>query len=117
MPLSNSRMAYEEEYKVMDKALEGGVRIGYKEKADAFSFRFRMNQARQLDREFNGERYARDHPMHHHSEYDALTFRVRKDKGMYWIYAERKVMGGVIEEITEETESEPIREVITVRRF
>ena len=122
MPLSNSRMNYEEEYKVMDRALEaeGTVRIGFPERSQALNFRFRLNKARQLDRDYNGERYANDHPMHHQSEYDALIFRIREDKGLYWVYAERSKRNagvGIVEEIPEGTTPEPTRQTATVRRF
>ena len=119
MPLSNSRMNYEEEYKVMDRALEveGAVRIGYHDKAQATYFRLRLNKARQLDRDYNGERYTSDHPMHHQSGYDALIFKLRQDKGLYWVYAERNRRNagvGIVEEIPD---PEPIRQTVTVRRF
>ena len=122
MPLSNSRMNYEEEYKVMDRALEaeGTVRVGFPEKSQAAHFRFRLNKARSLDRDYNGEKYANDHPMHHQSEYDALIFRLRTDRGMYWIYAERAGQNaevGVIEEVPKGKDPVPIRQTVTVRRF
>jgi hypothetical protein len=115
-------MNYEEEYKVMDRALkaEGTVRIGFQERPQARHFRFRLNKARQLDRDYNGKRYATDHPMHQQSEYDALVFRLREDREMYWVYADRSGKStevGIIEEVPKGKNHEPIRQLITVRRF
>jgi hypothetical protein len=119
MPLNESRLAYEDCYEVMDKALEAedGVRVGFPNEEEAKYYQMRMNQARQLDRRFNGKRYATTHPMHQHSEYDALSFRIRSDGKRYWIYAERKPARGAIEKITEDKKIEPVRQLVTYRRF
>ena len=122
MSLSDSRLSYEDCYKVMDKALDSshGVRVGYINYEEASYFRMRMNKARSLDRRFNGERYTVGQPLHKRSEYDMLTFRVRFNEDMWWVYAERKSMSGVVEEIEEDHRIEtkkPIREVLTFRRF
>jgi hypothetical protein len=81
----------------------------------------RMNQARQLDRRFNGERYRGvDDPRRGRSNYDALSMRVRRVDDMYWVYVEKRQKPQIIEEIQagkEEAETKPIREVMTHRRF
>jgi V8-like Glu-specific endopeptidase len=119
MALNESRLAYEAEYDIMAKALESeyGVRVGYPTEEEAKYNRMRLNQARQLDRRFNHKRYPPDHPMHQHSEYDALTFRIRKDGVRYWLYADRKPAGGIVEEVTKDNKPEPVRQVLSYRRF
>jgi hypothetical protein len=104
MTISESRLAYEDCYDVMQRALEknSGVRVGFDNFGEATFYRMRMNQARQLDRRFNRERYPIAHPMHGRSEYDALMFRIREQGGKHWVYADRKPMRGVVEEITED---------------
>jgi hypothetical protein len=123
MSLSNSRLSYEDCYEVMDQALEAtdGVRVGFEDREQAIFYRMRMNQARQLDRRFNGERYRGvDDPRRSRSSYDALSMRVRRVDDMYWVYVEKRQKPQIIEEIQsnkEEAETKPIREVMTHRRF
>ena len=120
MSLSESRLAYEDCYEVMDKALEaeGTIRVGFTRSGEALFLRMRMNKARALDRKFNGQRYKNDHPLHLRSQYDALMFRVKDAGGMWWVYAERKPQRGVIEEIKPSEEpNTPVRQVLTYRRF
>jgi len=117
MSLNDSRMAYENEYDVMDKALPSGVRVGFSEEGQAINFRMRLNYARVLDRRFNKGRYPIDHPMHGRSEYDALTTRLREQGGRYWVYVERKPTIEIIEEIPEDDKAEPIKQVLAYRRF
>src|SRR5215469_14523244 len=116
MPLSNSRMAYEEEYKAMDRALEArdGVRIPCEDKSEAYFFRMRMNKARSLDREFSGERYPAGHPMRHQSHYDALILRIRQDSDGCWLYVRKRPAIGAVEEIKRKPK-EPVRETVTLR--
>jgi len=101
MSLSNNRQAYEDCYEVMDKALDlpDGVRIGFGSKEEAAYYRFRMNKARQLDREFSRERYEMANPKRGRSDYDVLMFRIRENSDMFWVYAEKKPQRGVIEPI------------------
>jgi|SRR6516162_3183958 hypothetical protein len=115
MPLNDSRMAYEDCYDVMDKALvtEDGVRVGYPTEEETKYLQMRMNYARTLDRKFNKGRYGHDHPMYGKSEYDVLTFRVRKLGDACWLYVERKPPKGVIEEIKKEDK----HQILSYRRF
>jgi hypothetical protein len=128
MSLSNSRLSYDDCYEVMDQALEAadGVRVGFEDREQAIFYRMRMNQARQLDRRFNGERYRGvDYPRRGRSSYDALSMRVRRVDDMYWVYVEKRQKPQIIEEIQANkdeadrtlTETKPIREVMTHRRF
>lgn len=121
MSLSNSRLAYEEEYEVMDRALESaeGVRVGFDAQDDASYYRMRMNQARKLDRQFNGERYTNlNDPRRNKSQYDALSIRIRRIGNTYWVYVAKRQKPALIEEIKEEEgEKVRVREVITHRRF
>jgi hypothetical protein len=113
MPLNDSRIAYEDCYDIMGKALvsEDGMRVGYPTEDEAKYLQMRMNYARTLDRKFNRGRYAHDHPMHGKSEFDVLTFRVRRQGDRYWLYAERKPPKGVIEEITKDKKIDPVRQM------
>ena len=92
MSTSNSRQSYEDCYESMDKALtsKDGVRIGFIEKGEAMYHRTRMNYARTLDREYNGN---------DRSQYDNLSFRIRHVGDKWWIYVERRKEPVVIEEI------------------
>jgi len=121
MSLNNSRLAYEDCYDILDKALEidGGVRVEFDNEEDATFHRMRLNQARQLDRTFNRDRYPNpEHPKHRRSDYDGLMFRVRKREEKWWIYVERKAIMGAVEEIKKQNKTEkPIREVVTYRRY
>src|SRR5215472_3345814 len=115
MSLSDSRLAYENEYDAMDRALQSsnsGVRLGFSDQGRAINLRMRLNYARVLDRRFNRGRYPPDHPMHGRSEYDALTTRMREHGGRYWLYIERKPTIEIIEEIPEEDKAEPIKQIL-----
>jgi len=110
MSTSNSRQSYDDCYETMDKALRSkdGVRVGFFERGEAYHHRTRMNYARTLDRNYNGNG---------RSQYDLLSFRLKHSDGMYWIYAEKRKEPAIVEEITEI--DEPVRETITTkyRRF
>ena len=121
MSMSLSRQSYEDCYEIMDKALEAadGVRVGFEDQDDATYFRMRMNQARTLDRRFSEERYNGDDPRRRKSNYDALSFRIRRNEGRFWVYVVRKQRPMIVEEIKDDKSDpvKPVREVITHRRF
>lgn len=121
MSLSNSRASYEDCYEVMDRALDtpDGVRVGFPDKDQATYYRMRINQARSLDRKYNGQSYAPTDPRRHHSEYDTLSARIRQSGEMWWVYVEKKQRPTVIEDITEDKKivEQPVRQVMNYRRF
>lgn len=102
MSLSISRQSYEDCYAVLDQALEAadGIRVGFNSREEATYFRMRMNQARQLDRKFNNQRYNGDDPRRRRSEYDPLSIRVRNIGDISWVYVEKVRKPQIVEEIT-----------------
>jgi hypothetical protein len=90
--MSNSRLSYQSEYELMDKAMkEGkGVRTHIGTREAAMTYRLRLNRARALDRKLNALAYPAGHKMHGGSEYDELVFTVREDtEGECWVYLEK----------------------------
>lgn len=90
MSVSKSRLAYDDCFIVMDKALElNGVRVEFAERGKATYFRMRLNSARDIDRQENRVTYDTAHLMHGRSVYDTLIFRVKEDtEGSFWVYLE-----------------------------
>ncbi len=91
MPISNSRLSYQDCYKVMDQALEDdiGARCQLPDHDAAVFFRMRMHQARQIDRKDNKVLYEPDHPLYGRSTYDRLTVRIKEFDDKVFVYAER----------------------------
>lgn len=102
MTMSTSRLSYENEYKLMQQAVdaEKGVRtwIGTREAAN--TYRLKLNMARQLDRSLNKDVYPEGHRLHGGSEYDELVFVIREDtEGEWWVYLEKGMVPSVVEPI------------------
>jgi len=80
MAVSIDRAAYATEYEIFDRALasERGILVYRESEAKCFDLRFRLNKARQLDRELNRRIYRDDplHPMYGRSEYSAIVIRI-----------------------------------------
>lgn len=87
MTTSNSRLSYEDCFKILDQAVESpnGLRLKFKEHGDAIHFRLRCHCARMIDRHDNKQTYpAPDpvtgdagHPMWGRSVYDDIVIKVR----------------------------------------
>ncbi len=86
MTLSNSILAYNDCFKLFDKALEAakGIRIEYGEEKVAGYHGLRFNKARSLDRERNAKIYPEGDAMHGQSLYDAISIRRRQDDEGIW---------------------------------
>jgi hypothetical protein len=100
--MSSSRLSYQAEYELMDKALaEGkGVRTPIGSREAAMTYRLRLNRARALDRKLNADAFPPGTKMHGGSEYDELVFTVREDTdGEWWVYMERALAPDHVEAI------------------
>jgi hypothetical protein len=110
MSVSTAKFAYVDCFDLMDQALDDpvGVRKRFDDYGTAKHFVMRMHYARKLDRQANMVAFAEDHPMYGQSNYDHLIARdPREDReGKWWIYVERRVMGGVVETLSEEESDE-----------
>lgn len=91
MSLPTSLLSYPDCLKFMDRALEftEGARIRMDSEAAAIHFRMRCQQARSLDRQGNLKVYPTSHFMHGRSQYDVMTFRLRQEDEVWYVYAER----------------------------
>jgi len=102
MTMSNSRLSYEAEYALMDKALAEtkGVRTPIGSRAAAMKYRLRLNQARALDRKLNAKAFAEGMKMHGASKYDELVFTVQEDtEEENWVYLEKALAPTHVEAI------------------
>jgi len=90
MPPTDSKFAYDDCYGAMDRALEDGkgVRLAFAKYGDAVHFRMRLNKARAIIRKDNLKIYDFTHPMHGHSSYDSLLFKVTKLDEIWYTYVE-----------------------------
>jgi hypothetical protein len=100
MSLSNSRLAYEDCYKLLDQALDEdrGIRIEVNDLAAANYLRMRIHHARTIDRQENKVTYPdKDHPLHGRSPYDILIARIEGDgdTGMLYLDKQKVVILGV----------------------
>lgn len=114
MPLSNSRLSYQDCFNIFDAALEDerGVRIQCSDQDKATFLRMRMHNARKIDRKDNAEIYPEGEPMHGQSIYDKLAIRIRHVEGKVWLYVEQIALEGKIEglsgpSISKDREPEP----------
>jgi hypothetical protein len=91
MVTSTSRLAYGDCFDLMDKAIADpkGIKIKFAKQEDAWHFRIRLHTARKIDRLDNQITYPETHAMHGKSPYDALTMRIRNQKGDWWLRLER----------------------------
>lgn len=103
MAISNSRLSYEDCYKVMDQALDDeiGARVKLANHDDAVFFRMRMHQARAIDRKDNKVLYNEGDPLYGRSPYDQLVIRIKELEDAVWVYAERVKMPEEIEPLSE----------------
>lgn len=107
MALNKSKLAYEQEYEVLDQALESvsGIRFPYPTRSDAHAYQVRLNYARQMDREESHSRLDPADPMFGKSVYDCLRTSLKHEGSKWWIYISvgRKPEG--IEEIPVDAQS------------
>ena len=105
MSLSNSRLAYDDCFKLLDAALDEprGIRVEVADEDKAGYLRKRIHQARAIDRADNARTYTdRDHPLHGRSPYDILVCRIEPANGHAWLWLDKqKVEIGRIERIEE----------------
>lgn len=87
MTQSSSRLAYDDCYDLMDRAMadEKGIRFRAKSLDDAMMRRGRLNGARRIDRLDNKDMYPRGDPLHGRSAYDQLSFLIREIEGDWWV--------------------------------
>jgi hypothetical protein len=88
VPMSTSRLAYEDVFECYERALkdEFGIRIRFETEGDAMHFRSRLNTARSIDRRDNREIYPREHPMYGVSPYDRIACRLRAINNYWYLY-------------------------------
>lgn len=96
MSLPESRLAYDDCIKLMDRAIEDGVgaRTKKPDHSQAAFFRLRAHKCRQIIRDDNRQMYRTDptHPMYGRSVYDKLRFTLEPadpadGADAYWVYA------------------------------
>lgn len=105
MSLSNSRLAYEDCYGAMDKAMAStrGIRISFPARGLANHFRMRAHQARAIMRNENRKIYTDpDHPLHGRSDYDGLRLTIEEEGDVAYLYIRKSnLMPGEIEDLDE----------------
>lgn len=108
MPVSNSRLSYSDCFTLFEKALEDakGARYqvsGGESRSDAWYFRLRMHNARQIDRKDNKELFELGDPLYGRSIYDPLLIQIKQDvEEKWWIYVvHTEIDGDQIESLSE----------------
>lgn len=91
VPTSNSRLAFEDCYEILNIASEddNGARVQVSSHADAMMLRTRLHTARRIDRTENMKTYDPTHPMYGKSMYDKLVVRLKNFNGNFYVYVER----------------------------
>jgi hypothetical protein len=120
MSLSNSRLAYDDCEKFLEKALdaERGVRLPYRTSGEAEYFRMRCNQFRAIDRSDNKSVHEPGALMHGKSVYDELTLKVMySPDGYHWVYAERRILNEALIEPIPVNENELLLEFEEIKRL
>lgn len=118
MGVSLDRKNYEDCYDLFDRALasDWGVQRIFETQSEAFSYRSRLNKARQLDRELNKRIHADnpDHPEYGQSYYSAIIIRIRYDDDRdRWLCRLEKLTAheSLIEEIPPPVGMEQVEEI------
>ncbi len=111
MTTSNSRLAYDDIFELLDRAdADGqGVRIKFdkretviENRGEATQFRVRIHTARQIDRSDNARSYPREHPLHGRSKYDLFRASIRTENGEVYLYLEKRTLNGLdIEDLSQ----------------
>lgn len=93
MAINTSRLAYQDCYDLMEKAISDeyptGLRIKFATWNEANHFRQRIHNARYVDRQDNVETYPQGHVMKGRSVYDILNCRIRAAADGVWLRLER----------------------------
>jgi len=93
MAINVSRLAYQDCYDLMEKAISDeyptGLRIKFASHNEAIHFRQRIHNARHVDRMENAQTYPDTHPLHGRSVYDILNCRIRELVDGWWLRLER----------------------------
>lgn len=103
MPTSNSRLAFEDCFEILDIASEdnNGARVQVPAHSDAMQLRTRLHVARRIDRDENAKTYDKDHPLHGKSIYDRLVVRLKTLGDDHFVYVERVQRPTKIEPLSE----------------
>lgn len=108
MALPTSRLAYEDVFKILDRALDTprGIRMKMADEGAAKKMRSRIHYARKLDRDDNRQNFSHDHPMYGRSIYDPITLEFRYEGRYVWIYLTNQGSAEyIIEEIPDEQQA------------
>ena len=93
MSTSTSKLAYDDCYTILDRALgsDSGIKVAQDSAGKASHLRSRLNYARQLDRKLSTETYAEGDPEYGVSQYDVLVIQAPyKDRGKWWIQIKKR---------------------------
>lgn len=109
MAMNPSRLAYQDCYDLMEKAISseypGGLRVKFSSHNEAINFRHRIHNARQVDRADNSKVYPDGHPMFGRSVYDIISCRIKDG----WLRLERvDAREFTIEPLDAKPEPEPV---------
>lgn len=107
MSLPQRIAAYEDCFRIFDRAITRGARVAFATRGEAEYFAMRMQQARSLQRDESKQIYPSDDRRWGKSEYDKLVVRraVEDDKGEWWIYIQRHDANILAVEDLEETDA------------
>ena len=103
MVTSSSRLAYDDCFEILSRALEDkhGARVHCQSRGEAFHLRTRLHSARQIDRRDNIHVYDESDPLHGRSAYDTLVVRIKELDGQHYVYVEKSGGDMVIESLSE----------------
>lgn len=107
MPVSSSRLSYDDCFTLFEKALDDTKGARYQIPGGEYGatqyFRMRMHQARALDRRDNKDTYEKGHNLYGRSIYDTLVIQLKQDdEGLWWVYVSHtEIPDGEIELLSE----------------
>lgn len=102
MSISTSKLAYEDCYDILDRALNApsGIRVAAETRGQAVQLLTRLNYARTLERELSKEIHHPESSDYNVSQYDTLQVRrPREEDSKWWIYIVRRGQSVEIEEL------------------
>jgi hypothetical protein len=106
LTLPLSLLAYATEISTLDRARDSrkGIRVEFPSHEAAQHYRFRLYQARNLDRIKNREIYPEGNALYGSSVYDGIICKLREDTdGHWWLYLEKYHTAiGYIEELPDD---------------
>ncbi len=111
MPLNTSRLAYEDCYELLNRAMAApnGIRaacgVGDDGIGVAYYLRTRLHYARTLARRESMQIYEETDPEYGISPYDHLVIKIKDGDGQWWVYIEpRRISPKRIEDLEEAAE-------------